>query len=96
LQQPQRRQARIKRRFCGRTKRAKSAATRTNTARWYIEPAKLHRAYPQVTQRAHSEAPHCHATAALEAEIASPRQVGELLRGLPLLKSAKRQVYPSA
>jgi hypothetical protein len=47
-------------------------------------------------QRAHTEAPHGHATAALEAEIAGPRQVGELLRGLPLLKSPKRQVYPSA
>jgi hypothetical protein len=32
-------------------------------------------------QRSDSEAPHCHATAALEVEIASPRQVGELLRG---------------
>jgi hypothetical protein len=32
-------------------------------------------------QRADSEALHCHATAALEVEIASLRQVGEILRG---------------
>jgi hypothetical protein len=30
-------------------------------------------------QRADTEAPHCRATAALEVEIATPRQSGELL-----------------
>jgi hypothetical protein len=46
-----------------------------------IEPAELHRVYPPATQRADTEAPHCHATVALEVEIASLRQVGELLPG---------------
>jgi len=43
--------------------------------------AELHRVYPLVTQRADIKAPHYHATAALEAEIAGLQQVGELLRG---------------
>jgi hypothetical protein len=38
-------------------------------------PAELHRVYPPLTQRADTEAPHYHATAELEAEIAGPHQV---------------------
>jgi len=40
--------------------------------------AELHRVYPLVTQRADIKAPHYHATAALEAEIAGLQQVGRL------------------
>jgi hypothetical protein len=42
-----------------------------------------------VTQRADTEAPHYHATAALEAEIAGLRNVGELLRGQLEARPAK-------
>jgi hypothetical protein len=62
-------------------KAGKVSGTRTNTARWHVEPAELHRVYPPVTQRADTEAPHYHATAALEVEIAGLRQVGELFHG---------------
>jgi hypothetical protein len=62
-------------------KAGKVSGNRDEHGPWNIEPAELHRVYPPVTQRADGEAPHYHATAALEAEIAGLRQVGELLRG---------------
>jgi hypothetical protein len=52
-----------------------------NTGSGTSNTAELHRVYPPLTQRADIEAPHYHATAALEAEIAGLRQIGELLRG---------------
>ena len=62
-------------------KAGKVSGNKDEHGQWHIEPAELHRVYPPRTQRADTEAPHYHATAALEAEIAGLRQVGELLRG---------------
>jgi len=62
-------------------KAGKVSGNKDEHGQWHIEPAELHRVYPPVTQRTDTEAPHYHATAALEAEIAGLRQVGELLRG---------------
>jgi hypothetical protein len=62
-------------------KAGKVSGNKDEQGQWHVEPAELHRVYPPVTQRADTEAPHYHATAALEAEIAGLRQVGELLRG---------------
>ena len=62
-------------------KAGKISGNKDEHGQWDVEPAELHRIHPPVTQRADTEAPHYHATAALEAEIAGLRQVGELLRG---------------
>ena len=62
-------------------KAGKVSGNKDEHGQWHIEPAELQRVYPPVTQRADTDAPHYHATAALEAEIAGLRQVGELLRG---------------
>jgi hypothetical protein len=62
-------------------KAGKVSGNKDEHGQWHIEPAELHRVYPPVTQRADTGAPHYHAAAALEAEIAGLRQVGELLRG---------------
>ena len=62
-------------------KAGKVSCNKDEHGQWHVEPAELHRVYPPVAQRADTEAPHYHATAALEAEIAGLRQVGELLRG---------------
>ena len=62
-------------------KAGKVSGNKDEHGQWHVEPAELHRVYPPVTQRADTEAPHYQAMAALEAEIAGLRQVGELLRG---------------
>ena len=62
-------------------KAGKVSGNKDEHGQWDVEPAELHRIYPPVTQRADTEAPHYQAMAALEAEIAGLRQVGELLRG---------------
>ena len=46
-----------------------------------VAGAELHRICPLAAQRSDTEAPHYHASAAFEAEIAVLRQVAELLRG---------------
>jgi hypothetical protein len=56
-------------------KAGKVSGNKDEHGQWHIEPAELHRVYPPLTQRADTEAPHYHATAAPEAEIAGLRQV---------------------
>jgi hypothetical protein len=62
-------------------KAGKVSGTKDEHGQRHVEPAELQRLCPPVTQCADTEAPHYEATAALEAEIAGLRQVGELLRG---------------
>ena len=54
-------------------KAGKVSGNKDEHGQWHIEPAELQRVYPPVTQRADTDAPHYHATAALEAEIAPLR-----------------------
>jgi hypothetical protein len=54
-------------------KAGKVSGNRDEHGQWHIDAAELHRVYPPA-------APHYHATAAFEVEIAGLRQVAELLR----------------
>jgi hypothetical protein len=61
-------------------KAGKVSGNRDEHGQWHIDAAELHRVYPPAAPRCDTEAPHYHATAVFEAEIAGLRQVAELLR----------------
>ena len=61
--------------------RAIKAGKVNRSERRRVAGAELYRICPLAAQRGDTEAPHYHASAALEAEIAGLRQVAELLRG---------------
>jgi hypothetical protein len=62
-------------------KAGKVSGKRDEHGQWHIDASELHRVYPPAPHRSNTEAPHYHASAAFEAEIAGLRQVAELLRG---------------
>jgi len=65
----------------GAIKAGKVSGNKDEHRQWHIEHRRTSSHLPPVTQRADIEAPHYHATAALEAAIAGLPQVGERLRG---------------
>ena len=65
----------------GAIKAGKNNGNMDEHGQWRIEHRRTSSRLPPVTQRADIEAPHYHATAALEAAIAGLSQVWELLRG---------------
>jgi hypothetical protein len=74
-------------------KAGKVSGNKDEHGQWQIQPVELHRVYPPLTQRADTEAPHYHATAALEAEIAGMRQVAPVA-GWQLDDSHRRDFHP--